>query len=162
MKYDRNWNKLAHVDLAAIHSTRLRYLNQDDGLRHQSNITFMLDMKTMQVIRNGEQWPNNHVSHSFAAYVRIDGDHTIYADHGDAYPRSHSLQVEQDGKGILYRQDFAPSLGGKTGDNYTGIYLGGLEVGRTNYIALNTYSKEYNSLVNSQNVRLDYFLKVGA
>lgn len=42
---------------------------------------------------------------------------------------------------------------------YTGIYLGGLEVGQHHYIALNTYSKEYSSPVNSQNVRLDYFSK---
>src|SRR5690606_9417077 len=126
---------------------------------HQSNITFLLDMKTMKVIRNGEEWPDNHVSHSFATYVRKDGDHTIYADHGDAYPRSHILQVEQDGMGIIDSVDFAPPLGGKTGDNYTGIYLGGLEVGQNHYITLSTYSKEYSAPINSQNVRLDYFSK---
>jgi len=180
VKYDKQWNKLAEVDIKdayvirpfsagnlsidsqngklIVHSTRTRYLSED-GKNHQSNITFAIDMNTMQLIRNGEQWPSNHVSHSFAAYVKIDGDQIVYADHGDAFPRAHAFQIEKEGKKKLFVQEFAPSLGGSTGTNYTGTYLGGLEVGKSNYVVVSTYSKLYENDINSQNVRVEYFGK---
>jgi len=81
VKYDASWQKIAQADMTdvfvsepfyasnvtmdsyddklIIHSGRLRYLT-DDGLRHQSNISFLIDTKTMTVLKQ----PMNHVSHS--------------------------------------------------------------------------------------------------
>ncbi len=154
VQYDSGWNKLAQADIAnvyvsepfdagnltmdssggklAIHSTRQRYTS-DDGLRHQSNISFLIDMKTMAVLQKGGQWPDNHVSHSFAAYVKFDGNRIVYVDHGDAYPRSIVMQLEQGGE--ITREIDLITFAGKTGDNYTGGYLGGLEVSKSHYLA---------------------------
>ncbi len=153
VKYDTGWTKLAQVDISnvyvsepfdagnltmdssggklAVHSTRQRYTSTD-GLRHQSNISFLIDMKTMAVLKKGEQWPDNHVSHSFAAYVKFDGNRLVYVDHGDAYPRSIVMQLEQGGE--ITRELDLISFAGEIGDNYTGGYLGGLEVSSSNYL----------------------------
>ncbi|QMV43296.1 hypothetical protein [Cohnella cholangitidis] len=147
VKYDNSWKKIAQVDITdvyvsepfhasnvtmdsyndklIIHSGRLRYLT-DDGLRHQSNISFLIDTKTMTVLEQ----PMNHVSHSFATYVRFDGNRIVYVDHGDAWPRSIVLQVESNG-GIEQTVDLI-TFPGKLGDNYTGANLGGLEVASLN------------------------------
>ncbi|WP_372814828.1 copper amine oxidase N-terminal domain-containing protein [Paenibacillus sp.] len=154
VKYDDSWTKAGQIDISdvyvtdpfhagnvtmdshngklAVYSTRQRYLTPKDGLRHQSNITFLADMKSMTLLYKGAEWPRNHVSHSFAAYVRFDGDKIIYADHGDAYPRSVVLQVEQRDR-IVSELDIL-KFPGKIGDNYTGAHVGGLEVAKDNYL----------------------------
>lgn len=165
VKYDASWKKVAQVDIAGvyvsgpfqasnltmdsyndkliIHSGRLRYLTADDGLRHQSNISFLIDTKSMTVLEKGGQWPSNHVSHSFATYARFDGDRIVYADHGDAYPRSIVLQVESDGS-IEQSVDLI-SFPGEIGDNYTGATLGGLEVSSSNYLVVGSDSNTKGS-----------------
>ncbi|MFC0215522.1 copper amine oxidase N-terminal domain-containing protein [Paenibacillus chartarius] len=154
VKYDGSWNEAGRIDIAdvyvsepfdagnltmdshggklAVYSTRQRYLTPDDGKRHQSNITFLVDMKQMTILYKGGQWPLNHVSHSFAAYVRFDGDRIVYADHGDAYPRSIVVQTEENGR-IASELDIL-KFPGAIGDNYTGAHLGGLEVAADNYL----------------------------
>ncbi|MEK8132531.1 copper amine oxidase N-terminal domain-containing protein [Paenibacillus filicis] len=154
VQYDEAWKKIGQTDIRdvyvsqpfhagnvtmdshngtlAVYSTRLRYLTPDDGLRHQSNITFLVDMKSMRLLYDGGQWPRNYVSHSFATYVRFDGDKIVYADHGDGYPRSISLQVEQQDE-IVSKLDIL-RFPGKIGDNYTGAHLGGLEVAKDAYL----------------------------
>lgn len=146
VKYNASWEKLGQVDVSDVYvsepfrsgnvtmasangklvvqSTRLRYKTAKDGLRHQSNMTFTIDLAAMKVLSKSGQFPPNHVSHSFATYVRMDGDRIVYADHGDAYPRSIVLQVEQGGK-ITKKIDLI-KIPGEIGDNYTGAYLGGL------------------------------------
>ncbi|MFE8701774.1 hypothetical protein ACFYKX_14335 [Cytobacillus sp. FJAT-54145] len=163
VKYNSSWKKLASVDIKdvyvtrpfyasnltmdsyngklVIHSARLRY-RSNDGLNHQSNISFLVDTKDMIVLDKGGQWPKNHVSHSFATYVRFDGDKIIYADHGDAYPRSIVLQVEQGG--MVTREVELIKFAGEIGDNYTGAQLGGLEVGLLNYLMVGSYKDNKN------------------
>jgi len=160
VKYDNRWKKIAQLDIKdvyvaqpfdgsnvtmdsyngklVIHSARLRY-KTDDGLRHQSNISFLVDMKNMILINNGGQWPANHVSHSFATYVRFDGEDTVYVDHGDAYPRAIVLQVERENE--ITRQVDLISFPGRIGDNYTGASLGGLEVSQSNYLVISAYKQ---------------------
>jgi len=154
VKYDKKWTRLASLDISdvyvtlpfyasnltmdshegklVIHSARKRYLTPDDGLHHQSNITFQINMKDMSLIYSGGQWPYNHVSHSFATYVRFDENRIVYADHGDAYPRSIVLHGEQDGR--IQQVIELLKFPGKIGDNYTGARLGGLEVAKDNYL----------------------------
>jgi len=154
VKYDNRWKRLASLDIKdvyvtlpfnagnlsmdsrdgklAVYTSRQRYLTPDDGLRHQSNIQFLIDAKTMSLLESGGQWPKNHVSHSFANYVKFDGDRIVYANHGDAYPRSMVLQTEQDGS---MRQNIEfMHFPGKIGDNYTGVRLGGLEIAAGSYV----------------------------
>jgi len=160
VKYDASWKKIAQADISdvdvsepfhasnvtmdsyndklSIHSGRLMYLS-NDGLRHQSNISFLIDTKTMTVLES----PRNYVSHSFATYVRFDGNRNVYVDHGDAYPRSIVLQVESD-SGIEQTVDLI-TFSGKLGDNSTGANLGGLEVSRLNYLVVGADSSTKGS-----------------
>ena len=160
VKYDRRWNKIAHVDVKGVYvrkpfhasnltmasrngvlvvySARERYTSED-GLNHQSNIPVHIRMDDMTILYAGGQWPRNHVSHSFANYVKFDGERIVYLDHGDAYPRSIYLQVEESGR--IAQEVNLISFPGKTGDNYTGATLGGLEVSNDHYLAVGTYIK---------------------
>lgn len=153
VKYDKAWKKTAYLDIKDVHVThpvdasnltmdshngklviytaRERY-RSSDGLNHQSNIMFHIDMDKMTLLYKGGEWPHNHVSHSFATYVRFDGERIVYADHGDAYPRSIVLQAEDNGK--ITQTIELLKFPGEIGDNYTGAHLGGLEVSDKNYL----------------------------
>lgn len=155
VKYDKTWAKVGQVDIKdvyvtgpfyhsnltmdsyqgklVIHSARLRYMSAD-GKQHQSNINFQIDMKDMKLLYSGGEWPNNHVSHSFATYARFDQEQIVYADLGDAYPRAIVLQVEQDG--AIRKKINLMEFPGEIGDNYTGAHLGGLEVAKNSYLML--------------------------
>lgn len=158
VKYDASWKKIAQADIAGvnvsapfhlsnvtmdsyndkliIHSGRLMYLG-NDGLRHQSNISFLMDTKSMTVLEK----PGIYVSHSFATYVRFDGNRIVYVDHGDGHPRSIVMQVESDGK-VNQTVDLI-TFPGKIGDKATGAHVGGLEVSSLNYLVTgaDTYTK---------------------
>ena len=150
VKYDGDWNRAASVSAyggetytaipfrsaiarmalsedgktLALHAARQRY----DG--HQSNITFLMDADTMNMIElMGEEFPSNHVSHSFGQFVRFDGKEWITVDHGDAYPRSFVLQAG--GKAIDLLKIY-----GSTGENVTNAIGSGLEVSDTGYLFL--------------------------
>lgn len=130
-------------DTLVVHTARERY-TADDGYNHQSNITFVIDAKTMEKRYVGQLFPYNHVSHSFNQFVRFDGDNVIYVDHGDAYPRSVVMQVHRNGacdmagknEGIYWRADEIDLLNivGRIGDNHTGTRVGGFEIGKYNNI----------------------------
>ncbi len=153
VKYDAEWKKVGQADIRdvytaipydgsnvtmesrdgklVVHSARTRYTSED-GKRHQSNITFQIRTSDMEVLDKGGHWPKNHVSHSFATYVRFDGSRIVYADHGDAYPRSIVLQTEDYG-GMTNERDII-TFPGEIGENHTGAMLGGLEVSDTHYL----------------------------
>ncbi|MCQ6561489.1 copper amine oxidase N-terminal domain-containing protein [Paenibacillus mendelii] len=155
VKYDQAWKKIGQADIKDVHVTvpfdasnlnmdsqdgklivhtaRERYLS-DDGLHHQSNISFLIQTSDMSILAKGGQWPANHVSHSFAGYVGFDGSRIVYADHGDAYPRSIVLQTEDAGE-ITSEIDIL-TFPGRIGDNYTGAHLTGLEVTESNYLVV--------------------------
>ena len=62
-----------------------------DGLNHQANLTFMVDSSSMDVLDCQYIISNpssGYSSHSFNQYVKIDNNHVIGADHGDAHPRA--------------------------------------------------------------------------
>jgi len=138
----------------AVHTARLRYTS-DDGIRHQSNISFLIDTKSMTLLpreAGSYQWPNNHVSHSFATFVRFDGDRVVYVDHGDAYPRSIVLQTEDNG--MITSEIDILRFPGKVGDNYTGARLGGFEVATSNYVVVGSsvYPKNLYGLSKTKNL----------
>ena len=150
VKYDKDWNRVTSVSAyggetytaipfrsaiarmalredgktLALYAARQRY----DG--HQSNITFLMDADTLRMTElMGEEFPSNHVSHSFGQFVRFDGSEMVTVDHGDAYPRSFVLQAG--GKAIDLLKIYGP-----TGENETNAIGSGLEVSDSGYLFL--------------------------
>jgi len=128
-----------------VHASRERY-TAGDGLNHQSNITLRIATSDMKVLYVGEEFPYNHVSHSFNQIVRFDGNNLIYLDHGDAYPRSVFMQTHKDffanppennGRGYYYRSalnelTIIKLYMEENGNNYnyTGTSVTGFEIGK--------------------------------
>lgn len=121
-----------------VHTDRERYTS-DDGLNHQSNITFIIDTVAMKQIYVGALFPYNHVSHSFNQFVQMDGNNLIYVDHGDAYPRSVVMQTHynfspggwsDDNKNRPETNELdLLKIKGNIGNNYTGTKVNGFETG---------------------------------
>lgn len=115
VKYDKQFNKISsaslqggasytvipfdaaagriaeHDDTLVFHTSRERY-QTPDGLNHQSQLTIIVDTTTMKIVNDTGEFQSNHVSHSFDQYVLFDGNEHILLDHGDAFPRSISIQ----------------------------------------------------------------------
>jgi len=150
VQYDRDWNRLGAVSASggdtyttepfrsavarmvvsgdgktlALYAARTRY----DG--HQSNITFLMDTSPFALREvMGEQFPSNHVSHSFGQFVRYDGGDLVTVDHGDAYPRSFVLQKGGKSLDLL-------KIAGNTGDNVTHAIGSGFEVSGDGFLFL--------------------------
>ena len=156
VRYDKNWNRLGAASITGgqskttnpfdftqhtalveqngvliLHTARQRYLSSD-GLRHQSNFTAKIRTADMSVIETSDLFPQNHVSHSFAQYVRFDGEQIVYADQGDAYPRGFALNVAS-ASGACTDKNFFPFYGA-IGDNNTYAVAGGLGVSSSHYL----------------------------
>lgn len=106
-----------------LHMARKMYKG-NDGLRHQSNITFFINKNTMQLDKGTYYKP--YASHSFNQFVRSANGYTYYVDHGDAYPRSvvmNAVNPSQAGREVdLF------SIQGEIGDNYTGLTVNNFEL----------------------------------
>ena len=138
---------IEYGDTLVLHMSRIRYLSPD-GLNHQSQLTIIVDTKTMTLINGDDigEFQDNHVSHSFNQFVRTDGDTHVLIDHGDAYPRAVALNKYGTtvygykaiyGEWTNYQGYSAIDLlkiPGRTGDNYTGVSVGGFEISKNNYI----------------------------
>ena len=156
VQYDKDWNRLgaasitgrqsfttvpyrstSHTAMAEengtliLHTARQRYTSSD-GIRHQSNLTVKIRTSDMSVQSVSPEFPSNHVSHSFAQYVRFDGGLPVYADQGDGYPRGFVLNVEG-AKGDSTEHMFFP-FHGAIGDNDTNARPGGLGVSADCYL----------------------------
>ncbi len=117
-----------------------------DGYNHQANITYSVDIDKMEIADEYSTVMNDefgYVSHSFDQYIAIDDGKLVGLDLGDAYPRSVVLIRYNDS---LNKGKFTSSNGlctvvdmleiaGNTGDNRTGVTIGGFEVSKNNYIA---------------------------
>ena len=115
VKYSKEWKRISSVSLKGgktkaivpfhassarfaengnqliLHTGRLRF-KSSDGLNHQSNLSVYINTATMKVTYVSALFPENHVSHSFDAYVRFDGNTAVFLDLGDGSPRSVVLQ----------------------------------------------------------------------
>ena len=150
VQYDKDWNRLGAVSLTAgetyttepfrsavprmaesadgstvaLYAARTRY----DG--HQSNITFIMNTQPFSLRTcMGEEFPSNHVSHSFGQFIQYDGDEMVTVDHGDAYPRSFVLQAGGRELELL-------GIYGDIGDNVTNAIGSGFEVSDDSYLFL--------------------------
>ncbi len=157
--YDRDWNRAGAVSVKdcfttipfhagslrmaengsvlIVHTCRQRYLTSD-GLRHQSQLTIMIDTDKMRVINSLGQFQANHVSHSFNQFALADGESFALLDHGDAFPRSVVLNhLPAEDPGEYYDTDVAEMfiIPGATGANCTGVSVGGFERTAYGYVA---------------------------
>lgn len=163
VKYDKSWNRLAAASVTGgkscttlpfrstvarmalspdgkeltLHAARQRYTSKDDGKRHQSNITIVMTTADMKVTAVSEEFPSNHVSHSFGQFIQYDGQKTVTVDHGDAYPRSFVLQTGD-------RQTDLLKLAGKEGQNVTNAIGSGFEVTKDGYLFLGCSAPQEN------------------
>lgn len=114
------------------HTGRTMFVHED-GLHHQSDITFVVDTRTMKLVENYSQ---PYSSHSFAQFVQTDGERVYFLNHGDAYPRAVELEIFTN-----YMTEHASekdvtlfSLMGDIGDNYTGTTVNGFELGSQGHL----------------------------
>ncbi len=161
--YDKDWNRLAAASVSGgescttipfrsavarmalspdgkeltLYAARQRYTSADDGKRHQSNITIVIAPEDMEVTSVSQEFPANHVSHSFGQFVRYDGGKTVTVDHGDAYPRSFVLQAGN-------RQTDLLELAGPVGQNVTNAIGSGFEVTEDGYLFLGCSAPQKN------------------
>lgn len=117
VKYDKDWNRLGHASLRGANTTlpfkagSLRcdeyggmlyvrtchqmYTSEDDGLRHQANLTLSVrkaDMKITDWYYDVMNASVGYVSHSFNQFILTDAEGNLVTfDHGDAWPRSALL-----------------------------------------------------------------------
>lgn len=130
-----------------IHTSRTRYLTED-GLNHQSNMTIKINTDKMKVTYISNQFPKNHVSHSFNQFVLFDKDTPVYVDHSDSYP-SRAIVLTKESLKEYYDRVNLMYFYGEDGDNCTGVSLGGFGISNDNYIvAGNSIMQNENYLSN--------------
>ncbi len=133
-----------------LHTSHAMY-KSSDGLNHQSNITIQVDTSTMKIndaFYDVMDVNVGYVSHSFNQFIAADGNKIVTLDHGDAYPRSIALlKYQADVTKGKFQADYFNSpcryysmldIPGATGDNYTGVTVGGFEVSSKAYITVGT------------------------
>ncbi len=182
-KYDRNWNFIGECSLkgaTTVHpfdagNCRMaidgKYLivrtchemyTSSDGLNHQANVTIVVDTDQMDIYEAHylvESSSFGYVSHSFNQFIKVDDHCVVTLDHGDAYPRALTLNLNyREMASEEYYTDYTDGYDlyrfkGATGDNYTGTSLGGLEVGSEKYvIAFNSMDQSEGSTDQTRNL----------
>ncbi len=156
VKYDKEWKRISSVALKGgqtkatipfnatsarftengnqliLHTGRTRF-KSSDGVNHQSNLSIYVDTKEMKVTYISPLFPDNHVSHSFDAYVKFDGNNPVFLDLGDGSPRSVVLHKAS---GSTFTKATMFGIKGLKGANYTGVTVGGFEVSKKNYLTV--------------------------
>ena len=166
-KYDKNWSEVGSATLRDCNTTvpfragSARFCHSgnyliirtchemyksSDGNNHQANVTIQLDMNSMAVTDSFTKVATTnygYVSHSFNQFVRVDSDHIVAVDHGDAYPRSIVFLKY---KTSVSSGKFVPSynkpcsavdvfeISGAIGNNITGCSVGGFEISSDGYL----------------------------
>ena len=143
----------------------------DKGTNHQANLTMNVRIRDMVMTDSYSKVMNSrygYISHSFNQFITVADGQLVAVDHGDAKPRAVVLTryltaagqdkfmkdpaiVEIDG---VLRYKYVDTvnvlnIGGASGNNDTGVALGGFEASGSHYlIAGNTIdqSKTFNHL----------------
>lgn len=121
-----------------------------DGINHQANVTFSVNTDEMKIIDANYVISSNktgYVSHSFNQFIKYTDEGLVTIDHGDAHPRTICFMKY---RSYAYKTDYFPDrkepiqqvsmfdIPGESGDNYTGVTVGGFEVTPTAYIVAGT------------------------
>lgn len=163
VKYSKNWERLNAVSVKGentstpfrggtlrmtessgmlyIHTCHEMYKSANDGKNHQANMTFEVDMSSMEVTQRWTGVRNisyGYVSHSFNQFIVTDGSYLYRLDHGDAYPRavvitkcptSSITSCSGNNEYILF-------IGGNIGANDTGASIGGFALANGYLVAV--------------------------
>lgn len=174
-KYDKKWNRIGSCGLYGANTTEpfggascrmdysegwlvvrtghIMYTSSDD-LRHQANVTFLVDTVNMEITdaSTDVSWNGTgYASHSFNQFVKLEDNKIVAVDHGDAYPRAAALfnyptdittgTFATDDCQMTYLFEFE----GYGGDNRTGASIGGFEMTDDKYILAG------NSIIQDEN-----------
>ena len=159
-KYDKDWNRIGSCGLKDCNTTypfdcgcsmtaEGKYMAVRCGHSmyggHQANVTILIDTSEMKILDSQYEVSNEvtgYCSHSFNQCVRIEDNHIIGVDHGDAHPRA--IKLWHYGADIASGkfQNVAPKrytvlpIGGayEVFGNYTGATLGGFEISSSSYL----------------------------
>ena len=175
-RYDKDWNRVSSCNMTGynphspgfstynafqagsadmavvgnyliVHTCGTHY-QSSDGLHHQSNCEYAVELSTMRYAR----MQNCYCSHSFQQYIIPYGDTYVCVDHGDAYPRSIQLSVANNNGWQTYgSSQITPpwnhsehidliSFPGAIGQNSTGATLGGVALSSTSILTVGTNS----------------------
>ncbi len=186
-KYDKDWNRLASVglfgantyepfaagncdivsmgDFLIVHTCHTMY--SSDSTHHQANAVFEINTASMTVTDQHTDVSNSdhgYVSHSFNQYSVLNGDQLVSVDHGDAYPREIHLTRYQDditdgtfSGGTVFPATIL-SIPGTTGDNNTGVTLGGLQNSDGNFLITGTSAYRTSTEAEAVDNNRDVFL----
>jgi len=119
---------------------------------HQASYGFVLDKDTFKRVdrgaatnanRNGYDEEMPYVSHSFNQFILPIENGFIFADHGDAYPRSFTFARFLNKSNT--KRVHAFGFPGGTGVNATYAEMGGLAKTSSGYIFAGTYGRERNN-----------------
>jgi hypothetical protein len=121
---------------------------------HQASYGFVLDKDTFSRLdvgavthsQNGKSMEMPYVSHSFNQFILPVSGGFIFADHGDAYPRSFAFSHFQTNGDLIRLQAF--TFPGTTGQNATYSQMGGLAKTQQGYIFAGTFGKDVNAARN--------------
>lgn len=149
--FDGGTCRIAQVGKYLILHTCHEMYATSDGLHHQANVTIQVDTSAMKITDAFYDIMDvnvGYVSHSFNQFIAADGNKIVTLDHGDAYPRSLALiKYRADVSKGKFQADYFDSpckyysmldIPGATGDNYTGVTVGGFEVSSKAYITVGT------------------------
>ena len=151
--FDAGSARMTHTgNYLVIRTCHEMYKSKKDGLNHQANVTIEVDTANMKVTDSYTGVMNidyGYVSHSFNQFVKIKDGKIVAVDHGDAHPRSVVLCKYKytctSGKFTksVSSVDMVTPDGGETGDNYTGITVGGFEISSSTYMIAGAKSETY-------------------
>lgn len=131
---------------------------------HQANMTFSIEQSTMTLKeQNTNVWnlSSGYVSHSFNQFIDNDGTYLYRVDHGDAYPRSVVVvrsNLSGSIKTVVSKEAFVIKQG-TTGNNDTGVAIGGFAIGNNNLVIAGGTEDQENS-ANFGNKKRNIFLSI--
>lgn len=174
VKYDKEWNRLGEGSLYGANTTSpfdagsLRMAEADGRLYvhtchhmyngHQSNMFFVVNEATMDIEKTNSSMSNlstGYVSHSFNQFIQLDDEYIYRLDHGDAYPRKVVLtkcKINEIDKNRVQSTSVL-DIAGETGNNFTGVSVGGLECTSSNCITVG------NSIIQGKSQSTDMYIR---
>lgn len=185
VKYNKNWERQGEASvygantyvpfssgslrmaetggLLFIHTCHKMYTSAD-GLNHQANMTFVVDEADMEVKDSYYGVMNisyGYVSHSFNQFVCTDGNYVYRVNHGDAYPRAVSITRSAVNGSITKVTNAYPLvICGTTGNNATGVSVGGAELSSDNCLIAGNSVDQSDSSIYSAGAQRNIFLTV--
>ena len=171
VKYDKSWNRIRSASVYGIYSTHpftsaLQMDEANDYLVIRNGVsadTILINTGDMTVVKNIE-----YTNLFFNLFVKMDGEYIVAVNHEVDNPRSIEIIKYKSGTttktlSTVYSKKNLVEIPGESGDNYTGVQVGGFEISSSGYLvadARRAYSG--NTLTendNTYNVYIQYIDK---